>query len=145
MIAPKSLLTTAIIASLVAVGPLSTDMYLPAFPVLMQSFDADINQVQQTLSIFLIGFALAQLIYGPLSDRFGRKPVLLGGLLLFLISSLAIVFAESIATLSTLRLFQAIGGSAGPVLGRAMVRDIHGPKDSARLLSYIGTAMAVPI
>ncbi|MCW8944862.1 MAG: multidrug effflux MFS transporter [Sedimenticola sp.] len=143
MSSAKSLLVTAIIASLVAVGPLSTDMYLPAFPVLMQSFNADINQVQHTLSIFLIGFALAQLIYGPLSDRFGRKPVLMGGLLLFLLSSLAIVFAESITTLSTLRLFQAIGGSAGPVLGRAMVRDIHGPKDSARLLSYIGTAMAV--
>ncbi|TVO71197.1 Bcr/CflA family multidrug efflux MFS transporter [Sedimenticola selenatireducens] len=143
MTSPKSLLATAIIASLVAIGPLSTDMYLPAFPVLMQSFNADINQVQHTLSIFLIGFALAQLIYGPLSDRFGRKPVLMGGLLLFLLSSVAIVFAESIATLSTLRLFQAIGGSAGPVLGRAMVRDIHGPKDSARLLSYISTAMAV--
>jgi DHA1 family bicyclomycin/chloramphenicol resistance-like MFS transporter len=118
-------------------------MYLPAFPMLMQSFAADINQVQHTLSIFLIGFALAQLIYGPLSDRFGRKPVLMGGLLLFLLSSLAIVFAESIASLSALRLLQAIGGSAGPVLGRAMVRDIHGPRDSARLLSYIGTAMAV--
>lgn len=143
MTSPKSLLATAIIASLVAIGPLSTDMYLPAFPVLMQSFNADINQVQHTLSIFLIGFALAQLIYGPLSDRFGRKPVLIGGLLLFLLSSLAIAFAESISTLSTLRLLQAIGGSAGPVLGRAMVRDIHGPKDSARLLSYIGTAMAV--
>ncbi len=143
MISPKSLLATAIIASLVAIGPLSTDMYLPAFPVLMQSFNTNINHVQQTLSVFLIGFALAQLIYGPLSDRYGRKPVLLGGLLLFLVSSLAIVFAESITTLSIMRLFQAIGGSAGPVLGRAMVRDIHGPKDSARLLSYIGTAMAV--
>ena len=143
MISPKSLLATGIIASLVAIGPLSTDMYLPAFPALMQSFDADINQVQHTLSIFLIGFDLAQLIYVPLSDRFGRKPVLMAGLLLFLLSSLAIVFAESIATLSSLRLLQAIGGSAGPVLGRAMVRDIHGPRDSARLLSYIGTAMAV--
>ncbi|WP_260295119.1 multidrug effflux MFS transporter [Sedimenticola hydrogenitrophicus] len=143
MISPKSLFATAIIASLVAVGPLSTDMYLPAFPLLMQSFNADINQVQQTLSIFLVGFALAQLIYGPLSDRFGRKPVLMVGLLLFLLSSLAIVFAESIASLSALRLLQAIGGSAGPVLGRAMVRDIHGPRESARLLSYIGTAMAV--
>lgn len=143
MISPKSLLATGIIASLVAIGPLSTDMYLPAFPALMQSFNADINQVQQTLSIFLIGFALAQLIYGPLSDRFGRKPVLMAGLLLFLVSSLAITFAESIATLSSLRLLQAIGGSAGPVLGRAMVRDIHGPRESARLLSYIGTAMAV--
>ncbi|MCW8881620.1 MAG: MFS transporter, partial [Sedimenticola sp.] len=100
MISPKSLLATAIIASLVAIGPLSTDMYLPAFPVLMQSFNTNINHVQQTLSVFLIGFALAQLIYGPLSDRYGRKPVLLGGLLLFLVSSLAIVFAESITTLS---------------------------------------------
>lgn len=143
MISPKSLFATAIIASLVAVGPLSTDMYLPAFPVLMESFNADINQVQHTLSIFLIGFALAQLIYGPLSDRFGRKPVLIAGLLLFLLSSLAIVFAESITSFSSLRLLQAIGGSAGPVLGRAMVRDIHGPRDSARLLSYMGTAMAV--
>lgn len=143
MISPKSLLTAAIIASLVAIGPLSTDMYLPAFPMLMESFDADINQVQHTLSIFLIGFALAQLIYGPLSDRFGRKPVLMGGLLLFALSSLAIVFAHSITTLSALRLLQAIGGSAGPVLGRAMVRDIYGPTESARLLSYISTAMAV--
>lgn len=143
MISPKSLLATAIIASLVAIGPLSTDMYLPAFPMLMQSFDADIDQVQHTLSIFLIGFALAQLLYGPLSDRFGRKPVLMAGLLLFLLSSLAILFADSIATLSLLRLLQAIGGSAGPVLGRAMVRDIHGPRESARVLSHIGTAMAV--
>lgn len=143
MVSTKSLYATAIIASLVAIGPLSTDMYLPAFPELMKFFSADINQVQHTLSIFLIGFALAQLIYGPLSDRFGRKPVLMGGLLLFLFSSLAIVFVESITALSSLRLLQAIGGSAGPVLGRAMVRDIHGPRESARLLSYIGTAMAV--
>ena len=143
MVSAKSLFATAVIASLVAIGPLSTDMYLPAFPELVQYFSADINQVQHTLSIFLIGFALAQLIYGPLSDRFGRKPVLMGGLLLFLFSSLAIVFVDSISTLSSLRLLQAIGGSAGPVLGRAMVRDIHGPRESARLLSYIGTAMAV--
>jgi DHA1 family bicyclomycin/chloramphenicol resistance-like MFS transporter len=139
----KSLLATAVIASLVALGPLSTDMYLPAFPALMKAFSADIDQVQQTLSIFLIGFALAQLIYGPLSDRYGRKPVLQGGLILFLASSLAIAYSDSIESLTMLRLLQAIGGSAGPVLGRAMVRDIYGPTESARLLSYIGTAMAL--
>ncbi len=143
MSSAKSTLATAIIASLVAIGPLSTDMYLPAFPMLVKSFGADIGQVQQTLSIFLVGFALAQLIYGPLSDRFGRKPVLLWALLLFLLSSIAIAFVHSIEALSALRLLQAIGGSAGPVLGRAMVRDIHGPRDAARLLSYIGTAMAL--
>ncbi|MCP3867299.1 MAG: multidrug effflux MFS transporter [Gammaproteobacteria bacterium] len=143
MLSPRSVLTTSVIAALVALGPLSTDMYLPAFPTLMQDFDAGIGDVQQTLSIFLIGFALAQLIYGPLSDRFGRKPVLTAGLGIFVLSSFAISFAHSIETLSLLRLFQAIGGSAGPVLGRAIVRDIHGPKESARLLSYISTAMAL--
>jgi DHA1 family bicyclomycin/chloramphenicol resistance-like MFS transporter len=143
MFAPKSLATTTVIALLVAVGPLSTDMYLPAFPALAAAFDADIAQVQQTLSIFLIGFAAAQLAYGPLSDRYGRRPVLLAGLLMFFVSSLGIAVADSIQTISLLRLLQAVGGSAGPVLGRAMVRDLYGPRESARLLSYIATAMAL--
>ena len=143
MLSPRSIQITAIIASLVALGPLSTDMYLPAFPAMMEAFSADIDEVQRTLSVFMLGFAFAQLAYGPLSDRFGRKPVLLGGIALFFLSSLGILLVDSIETLTLLRLFQAIGGSAGPVLGRAMVRDIHGPRESARLLSYIGTAMAL--
>ena len=143
MLPPKSIYTTAAIAALVALGPLSTDMYLPAFPAIMDAFSTGMDEVQQTLSVFMLGFALAQLVYGPLSDRFGRKPVLLGGIAIFVASSFGILFVESIETLTLLRLFQAIGGSAGPVLGRAMVRDIHGPRDSARLLSYIGTAMAL--
>ncbi len=143
MLSPKSLTAGALIAALVAIGPLSTDMYLPAFPMLSTAFSAGMDQVQQTLSIFFIGFAVAQLLYGPLSDRYGRKPVLLGGLLLFLFSSIAITFAETIESFTALRLLQAIGGSAGPVLGRAMVRDIHGPKESARVLSYISLAMAL--
>ncbi|MES9878480.1 MAG: multidrug effflux MFS transporter [Candidatus Sedimenticola sp. PURPLELP] len=143
MLSPKSIFTTSLIAALVALGPLSTDMYLPAFPELVRVFSSDIDGIQGTLSAFLIGFALAQLVYGPLSDRYGRKPVLLVGLILFLLSSLAITYAESIESLTLLRVLQALGGSAGPVLGRAMVRDIHGPRDSARLLSYIGTAMAL--
>jgi MFS family permease len=121
MLSPKSIIATSVIAALVALGPLSTDMYLPAFPALMRAFSADIDEVRQTLSIFLMGFALAQLVYGPLSDRFGRKPVLAVGLLIFLSSSIAIAFADAIWTFSGLRLLQAIGGSAGPVLGRAMV------------------------
>lgn len=143
MFAAKSLATTTVIALLVALGPLSTDMYLPAFPAIATAFEADIAQVQQTLSIFLIGFALAQLFYGPLSDRYGRRPVLLAGLLIFLLSSVGVALADNIQTVSLMRLLQAFGGSAGPVLGRAMVRDIYGPQDSARLLSYIATAMAL--
>ncbi|MCP3674504.1 MAG: multidrug effflux MFS transporter, partial [Gammaproteobacteria bacterium] len=143
MITPKSVYTTAIIAALVAIGPLSTDMYLPAFPTLIQVFDTELNRVQYTLSVFMIGFAIAQLIYGPLSDRYGRKPVLLGGMIIFLISTFVIIYVNNIETLIILRFFQAVGGSAGPVLGRAMVRDIHGPKESAKQLAYIGTAMAL--
>ncbi|MET0106553.1 MAG: multidrug effflux MFS transporter [Sedimenticola sp.] len=143
MLSPKSIYTSILITALVALAPLSTDMYLPAFPELMRAFSSDIDGIQITLSAFLVGFALGQLVYGPLSDRFGRKPVLLGGLALFLLSSLAIANTDTIETLTLLRILQAFGGSAGPVLGRAMVRDIHGPRESARLLSYIGTAMAL--
>jgi DHA1 family bicyclomycin/chloramphenicol resistance-like MFS transporter len=143
MSSARSLTTTIIIASLVAIGPLSTDMYLPAFPALIEVFSSDIGQVQITLSVFMVGFAVAQLISGPLSDRFGRKPVLMVALVLFLLSSIAIAYSSSIEMLIALRFTQAIGGSAGPVLGRAMVRDIYGPHESARLLSYISTAMAL--
>jgi len=143
MLKPESLFATAIIAALVALGPLATDMYLPAMPIMREVFATDINQIQMTLSLFIVGFAIGQLIYGPLSDRFGRKPVLLSGILLFSCSSLAAAFVTSIETLIILRIVQAIGGSAGPVIGRAMVRDIYGPRRSGRVLSYIGTAMAL--
>ena len=143
MLEARSLATTLAIAALVALGPLSTDMYLPALPTLARVFAADSGQVQLTLSLFLAGFAIAQLVYGPLSDRYGRKPVLMGGLGLFLISSIACALATHIETLIAFRFLQALGGSAGPVLGRAMVRDIHGPKEAGRVLSHIGSAMAL--
>ncbi len=143
MINPTSLACTLSIAALVALGPMSTDMYLPALPRLASEFSTDAGQVQLTLSLFLAGFAIAQIVYGPLSDRLGRKPVLIGGLLLFIGASIACALAVNIEMLIAARFLQALGGSAGPVLGRAMVRDIHGPGDSARVLSHIGSAMAL--
>ena len=143
MINPTSLACTLSIAMLVALGPLSTDMYLPALPGLTDEFATDAGQVQLTLSLFLAGFAVAQIAYGPLSDRFGRKPVLLGGLVMFVLASIACALAVNIEMLILARFVQALGGSAGPVLGRAMVRDIHGPTESARVLSHIGSAMAL--
>jgi DHA1 family bicyclomycin/chloramphenicol resistance-like MFS transporter len=135
--------SVVIVAALIALGPLSTDMYLPAFPQLAQYFDASIDQVQLTLSVFLIGFALAQLLHGPLSDRLGRKPVMLGALLLFVLASCGVAAAASIEAVTVWRLLQAFGGAAGPVLGRAMVRDRYGPAEAARMLAYIGSAMAL--
>ncbi len=143
MLNPTSFACTLSIALLVALGPLATDMYLPALPGLTGEFSTSAGQVQLTLSLFLAGFALAQIIYGPLSDRFGRKPMLLVGLALFVLASMACALAQSIEMLILARFVQALGGSAGPVLGRAMVRDIHGPQESARVLSHIGSAMAL--
>jgi DHA1 family bicyclomycin/chloramphenicol resistance-like MFS transporter len=86
---------------------------------------------------------MAQLAYGPLSDRYGRRPVLLGGLAIYLLSSVACVLAPGIDALIAARFFQALGACAGPVLGRAIVRDIYGPVEAARVLAYLGGAMAL--
>ena len=143
MFKATSFATTLSLAVLVALGPLSTDMYLPALPGMTHELSTSPAQVQLTLSLVLAGFALAQIIYGPLSDRFGRKPVLLSGLLLFVLASAGCAMSTDIHTLIVFRFLQALGGSAGPVLGRAIVRDIHGPRNAARVLSHIASAMAL--
>lgn len=132
-----------LLTSLVALGPLSTDLYLPSLPTLARVFASDVASVQLTLSVFLAGFACGQIVYGPLSDRYGRRPVLLGGLLLFCVGSLGCVFAESIDRLILARFVQALGACAGPVIGRAVVRDLWGASESARVIAYMGGAMAI--
>ncbi|MDR2239383.1 MAG: multidrug effflux MFS transporter [Zoogloeaceae bacterium] len=132
-----------LLTTLVALGPLSTDFYLPSLPALMRALATDPAHVQLTLSVYLVGFAVAQLFYGPLSDRYGRRPVMLFGLSLYLVSSLACMLAPSIGALTLARFFQALGACAGPVLGRAIVRDVYGPLQAARVLAYISGAMAV--
>lgn len=133
----------AVLTALVALGPISTDMYLPSLPALRRAFASDVAMVQLTLSVFIAGFGVAQLIYGPLSDRFGRRPVLLAGVALFLLASVACALAQSVPQLVLARLFQAVGACAGPVLGRAVVRDLYGRERAARALAYIGTAMGL--
>ncbi len=140
---PPSYGLALLLTTLVALGPLSTDLYLPALPGLTQTFNTDVAQVQLTLSVFLIGFAVAQLIYGPLSDRYGRRSLMLFGLALYLLASLGCMLAPSIDALIVARFFQALGACAGPVLGRAIVRDVYGPLQAARVLAYISGAMAI--
>jgi DHA1 family bicyclomycin/chloramphenicol resistance-like MFS transporter len=108
--------TVAVLAALTALGPLATDMYLPAMPTMTESLNTGPDQVQLTLSLYMAGFAMAQLLCGPLSDRFGRKPIMVGGTTLFLLASLLCAFAPSIEVLLIGRFLQAFGG-AGP-LGR---------------------------
>lgn len=141
--APESLAVAMLLTAMVALGPISTDMYLASLPILKTVFATDTARVQLTLSVFLAGFALGQLVYGPLSDRFGRRPVLAAGLGLYLAASIACTLAWSIEALIAARLVQAVGACAGPVLGRAVVRDVHGPTRAATVLSYMASAMAL--
>src|SRR5580700_5738550 len=124
MLRPDTFALTALLALLTALGPLSTDMYLPSLPAIGLSLGADTAQVQLTLSIFLLGFAAGQIVYGPFSDKYGRKPLLLGGLALFIIASLLCMIAPSIRLLIAARFLQAFGASGPIVLARAVVRDL---------------------
>ncbi len=141
--APLSRATTFTLAALIALGPLSTDMYLPALPRIAAEFSETTAHVQLTLSLFLVGFAVAQLFYGVLSDRFGRKPVMLAGLVIFTVATIGCAYSENIYLLMFFRSLQAVGGSAGPVLGRAIVRDLYSGSQASKVLSQIGSIMAV--
>lgn len=140
---PDSFVVVALLTLLVAFGALSTDLYLPSLPTLVTAFDTDIATVQLTLSMFLAGFAVSQLVLGPLSDRFGRRPVLMLGMAIFVASSIFCALATSIEALILGRFFQAFGASCGPVLGRAVVRDVYGRERAAQVLAYMAMAMAV--
>lgn len=132
-----------ILASLVVFGPISIDLYLPALPDIARAFGAGTGALQWTLSAFLAGFCLGMLVYGPVSDAVGRRPVLLFGIVLFVLASLACAFAPSAAQLIGLRFFQAVGGGAAAVMGRAIVRDIYPRHDGARILSLVALVTAI--
>lgn len=139
----EQLSVIAFLTMVVALGPISTDLYLPSLPSIGLDLGTDTSGVQLTLSVFLIGFAVSQLIYGPLSDRYGRRPVLLIALMIYLAATVACGLATSIEWLIGARFVQALGACAGPVIGRAVVRDVFGRDRSARVLSYMALAMAL--
>jgi DHA1 family bicyclomycin/chloramphenicol resistance-like MFS transporter len=130
-----------LLTALTAMLAISTDMYAPAMPAVAAEFGADWATTQLTLSLFVAGFAVSQLVYGPLSDRFGRRPVLAAGVLVYLGASVACISAASVEELMVYRFLQSLGACAGPVLGRAVVRDIYGREGAARMLAYLGAAM----
>ena len=126
-----------------AFAPLSIDMYLPSMPLLEKVFSATTAQVQITLVTFLIGFALGQSLYGPITDRFGRKPPLYVSLALFVLSSAACALSRSVNSLAFFRLLQAIGACGGAVVSRAMVRDLFPPIELRKIFSMLVLVLGV--
>jgi len=129
--------------ALTAIAPVSIDMYLPAFPAIAQDFHASPGDIERTLAVYLFGMAASQLLYGPLADRYGRKPPLLGGLILYIIASIGCSLAPNIEILTLCRLFQAMGGAAGMVIPRAVIRDRYDTQQAARALSMLMLIMGV--
>lgn len=132
-----------ILGTLAAFGPLSIDMYLPALPTIAGEFGTTTAAIQQTLSAFFIGLALGQLFYGPISDRMGRRAPLLFGCAMYTAVSLGIIFAPSVGWLLGLRFLQALGSSAGVVIGRSVVRDLFDERESARMFSFLVLVMGI--
>lgn len=131
------------LATMTAIIALSIDMSLPAQPVLVRTFGIAEETAQLTLSTFMIGFAVAQLFVGYLSDAFGRRRVLTAGLVLFTLSAIGCAIAPNIETLLVFRTLQGIGGSAAPVVARAMIRDTQPAAQAARLLSTMLATLAI--
>jgi MFS transporter, DHA1 family, multidrug resistance protein len=132
-----------ILGLLSAVGPFSIDMYLPAFPSIAADLHTTIAHVSLSLSSFFIGISAGQFIYGPLLDRYGRKRPLYVGLSIYLLASVACTLVSSANTLIALRMLEALGGCAGMVASRAMVRDLFSVKDNARIFSMLMLVIGV--
>lgn len=132
-----------LLAFLAAIGPLSIDTYLPSLPAIAADFGANSSAAQQSVTAFFVGIAAGQLIAGPLSDRYGRRPILLIGFGLFFITCIACALAPNIETLIYARLLQGLSAAVSPAAGRAMVRDIWEGNEAARAMSYITMAMVV--
>ncbi len=143
MLRPGSFALTLLLAMLIGLGPLSVDMYLASLPEIARLLNAPAAQVQLTISVYLVGLACAQVIFGPLSDRHGRRPVLLSALGAYLLASLACALATSIEALIAARFLQALGGSGAMVLARATVRDMYEGVRVARELSRMAAIMAI--
>ncbi|MBV9878551.1 MAG: multidrug effflux MFS transporter, partial [Verrucomicrobia bacterium] len=132
-----------VLGLITAVGPFAIDMYLPALPSIGGSLQASPAAVQMSLMVFFIMLGICQLVYGPLSDMFGRKPPIYAGLAIFVIGSVGCGFAPNINVLIGFRALQSLGACAGMVIPRAIVRDLHTGHEAARLMSLLMLVMSI--
>jgi len=134
---------TLLLGVLIALTPLGTDLYLPALPAVAQALGATVDATQLTVTTFFLGLAFGQLAWGSLSDRYGRKPVLIAGLSIALLASAAGIMAGTVGELAWVRLAQGLGLSSGPVVARSVVRDLFAHENAARLLARMTIVFSI--
>jgi MFS transporter, DHA1 family, multidrug resistance protein len=132
-----------LLVAMSGVAPISLYMLVPALPVLASMFGRDISVAQMTVSLYMVGIACSQIIMGPLSDRFGRRPVLLAGLGLMVAASAGCIFAETLPQLIAARFFQALGGATGMVVARAIIRDLYSRERISAMISLVIAVMMI--
>src|ERR1022692_822774 len=132
-----------LLVAMTGVAPISLYILVPALPVLATAFGRDIGVAQMTVSLYMVGIACSQIIMGPLSDRFGRRPVLLAGLGLMVAASAACVFAETLPQLIVARFLQALGGATGMVVSRAIIRDLYSRERISSMISLVIAVMMI--
>src|SRR5947208_15965056 len=125
------------------VAPISLYMLVPALPVLATTFGRDISVAQMTVSLYMVGIACSQIVMGPLSDKFGRRPVLLAGLGLMVAASLGCMFAQNLPQLIAARFLQALGGATGMVVSRAIIRDLYERDRIGAMISLVIAVMMI--
>ena len=135
--------TLFLLALLAAFAPLSTDMYLPALPLLQKTWQCPMSVVNLTLSGFFIGFCFCMLIFGPLSDKYGRKPPLVAGIILYTVASLFSGFVNDVYPLVVLRILQGCGSASGAVVSMAITKDMYKGRERQRILAYMAIIMAL--
>ncbi|WP_322470415.1 multidrug effflux MFS transporter [Hydrogenophaga sp. SNF1] len=136
-------LVVLVLTLLLGIQPVTTDLYLPALPTLTQGFGASVAQAQFTLTALLLAFGVSQLVWGPLSDRFGRRPILIGGMLLYMAATTGGAFSQSMDQLIAWRTLQGVAMGSAVMCARAIVRDLYAPSEGARVMSKGLTGLGV--
>src|ERR1700742_1490684 len=139
----KTLFMLLLLVAMTGVAPISLYMLVPALPILAKNFESNVSIAQMTVSLYMVGIACSQILMGPLSDRFGRRPVLLAGLSLMVVASVACIFAETLPQLIAARFFQALGGASGMVVSRAIIRDLYSRERISAMISLVVAVMMI--
>lgn len=135
--------SVAILVAISSLSPFAMNIYLPSMDGMMKAFEASAGEIQLTMAFFFVSVAVGQIILGPISDQYGRRPVVVFGMFVFVFGSIMCLLAPTVEWLIAARIIQALGGGAGLVLARAMVRDVYGREQAASMIGYVTMGMAV--